>query len=188
DKPLFISIGYSTCHWCHVMAHESFEDRETADLLNDAFICIKVDREERPDIDAFYMNAAVMLTGTGGWPLTIIADQEGTPFFAGTYIPREDSSRHVGLKNLVRQVKHLWINEREKIEHSAISVKDAIRQSESFVMEKHTADSDYKVIQDAYRHLEGSFDQRNGGFGGAPKFPQPHNIFFSHEILESVRG
>ncbi len=178
DKPLFISIGYSTCHWCHVMAHESFEDEETAALLNDAFMCIKVDREERPDIDAFYMNAAVMLTGTGGWPLTIIATPQGTPFFAGTYIPREDSSRHIGLKNLVRQVQTLWSNEREKINQSVASVDKAIRQSELYSIEKHTAHSDSKTIQDAYEQLRASFDPQDGGFGGSPKFPQPHNIFF----------
>ena len=178
DRPLFISIGYSTCHWCHVMAHESFEDEETAILLNDAFICIKVDREERPDIDAFYMNAAVMLTGTGGWPLTIIATPEGIPFFAGTYIPREDSSRHMGLKNLVIQVKNLWLNERDKINQSAVSVDKAIRQSELHSMEKHTAHSDSEIVQDAYEQLRASFDPQDCGFGGSPKFPQPHNIFF----------
>ncbi len=110
DKPIFLSIGYSTCHWCHVMAHESFEDEQVAQMLNDTFVNIKVDREERPDIDNIYMTVCQMMTQSGGWPLTIMMTQEKKPFFAGTYIPKESIYGRIGLLELIPQVKAIWTN------------------------------------------------------------------------------
>ena len=116
DKPVFLSVGYSTCHWCHVMAHESFEDEETASLLNGAFVCVKVDREERPDIDGVYMRVCQIMTGGGGWPLTIVMTPERRPFFAATYIPKESRWGRKGLVELIPRIVELWRTERERIE------------------------------------------------------------------------
>jgi len=113
DKPIFLSIGYSTCHWCHVMAHESFEDTDVARLMNDAFVSVKVDREERPDIDSAYMTAAQLMTGAGGWPLTIIMTPDKKPFFAATYLPKESRQGRVGMIDLIPRVKELWTTQRE---------------------------------------------------------------------------
>ena len=115
DRPIFLSIGYSTCHWCHVMAHESFEHPATAELLNQTFICVKVDREERPDLDAVYMAACQMLTGRGGWPLTILLTPDRRPFFAGTYLPRESRFGQMGLAELTRQVARVWAEDRQRV-------------------------------------------------------------------------
>ena len=113
DRPVFLSIGYSTCHWCHVMERESFEDSDVADLLNDIFICIKVDREERPDIDKVYMDIAQMMTGRGGWPLTIFMTPQKNPFFSATYIPKEDRYGQVGLLTLIPRIGELWKNKKD---------------------------------------------------------------------------
>ncbi|MGZ4936838.1 MAG: thioredoxin domain-containing protein, partial [Halobacteriota archaeon] len=115
SKPIFLSIGYSACHWCHVMAHESFEDSEIAALMNDAFVNVKVDREERPDVDAVYMSACQALTGFGGWPLTIVATSQGKPFFAATYLPRTTQMGRTGLKELIYQIKQLWEAKRDEV-------------------------------------------------------------------------
>ena len=115
EKPVFLSIGYSTCHWCHVMAHESFEDTEVADILNRFFISVKVDREERPDIDAVYMSACQAMTGSGGWPLTVLMTPGQKPFFAGTYFPKHSRYGTVGLCELLLQVKELWSSQRERL-------------------------------------------------------------------------
>ncbi|MEX2364677.1 MAG: thioredoxin domain-containing protein, partial [Balneolaceae bacterium] len=116
DKPVFLSIGYATCHWCHVMAHESFEDPEIGKLMNEAFINIKVDREERPDIDSTYMTVCQMLTGQGGWPLTIVMTPEKEPFFAATYIPKDAKFNRIGLRQLIPGIKGMWKNERKRIQ------------------------------------------------------------------------
>ena len=121
-KPIFLSIGYATCHWCHVMEKESFEDEEAAKYLNDTFICIKVDREERPDIDAVYMAACQILTGSGGWPLSIFMTPEKKPFFAATYLPKRSRAGRAGLIDICIQVKNLWQNQIEKVEDSAVSI------------------------------------------------------------------
>ena len=115
DKPIFLSIGYSTCHWCHVMAHESFENEQVATLMNDTFINVKVDREERPDIDSLYMSVAQMMTGSGGWPLTIIMTPDKQPFFAATYIPRESRFGQIGMLELIPQIQQLWKNQRDRL-------------------------------------------------------------------------
>ena len=122
DKPIFLSIGYSTCHWCHVMEKESFEDIEVAKLLNETFVSIKVDREERPDIDKIYMDFCQMLTGSGGWPLTIIMTPEKKPFFAATYIPKQNKYGRIGMLELIPQVKELWLNKRNDILQSSENI------------------------------------------------------------------
>ena len=127
DKPIFLSIGYSSCHWCHVMEHESFEDAQVASLMNDAFVCVKVDREERPDIDGVYMAVAQMMTGRGGWPLTIIMTPDKVPFFAGTYIPKQDRFGRAGLMTLIPAVKERWETQREDLIGTADRVAAALQ-------------------------------------------------------------
>ncbi len=128
DKPIFLSIGYSTCHWCHVMERESFDDEKVAEVLNDVFVCIKVDREERPDIDAFYMKVCQMMTGSGGWPLTIIMTPDKKPFFAGTYFPKETRYNRIGIVDLALNVKNVWTNRRADVENSANSLIEYLKQ------------------------------------------------------------
>lgn len=176
DKPIFLSIGYSTCHWCHVMEKESFEDSEVAKLLNEAFVCIKVDREERPDIDSTYMRACQMMTGGGGWPLNIILTPEKKPFFAATYIPKEGRFGRAGMKELIPRIRALWESSREELVSSAEKVTALLKQ-----MEKEagvTKDLGKPTLDAAYRYFSETFDECNGGFGGAPKFPTPHNLTF----------
>ncbi len=179
DKPIFLSIGYSTCHWCHVMAHESFEDKAIAKLLNQGFICIKVDREERPDIDAVYMSVCQAVTGQGGWPLTIIMTPEQKPFFAGTYFPKERYYGRPGLMDILNEVLKLWKTRRQ----------DLLRDSEEItaMINKNSAPQgsgsgggfpDKEIFKKAYRIFAKQFDPVWGGFGGAPKFPSPHNLLF----------
>jgi uncharacterized protein YyaL (SSP411 family) len=174
DKPIFLSIGYSTCHWCHVMARESFEDREIADFLNQYFISIKVDREERPDIDNVYMQACLAMTGSGGWPLTIFMTPEKQPFLAGTYFPKERKWGMPGLKEILPQVHNFWIHEREKILSASTEIIDFLEQQNP----KKIHDLDKGAIHETFRLLEQRFDQENGGFGVSPKFPTPHYYSF----------
>lgn len=175
DKPIFLSIGYSTCHWCHVMAHESFEDEETAKLLNETFVPIKVDREERPDIDQIYMRACQMMTGRGGWPLTVIMTPDKKPFFAATYVPKESRFGMVGLKDIIARIQRLWKKDRGQILESA---DRALQQLRSVQPGKPGSAPDASVLTKAYNELSIIFDIRNGGFGHAPKFPTPHNLMF----------
>jgi uncharacterized protein len=175
DKPIFLSIGYSTCHWCHVMAHESFEDDEIAALMNDAFINIKVDREERPDIDGIYMEVCQMLTGSGGWPLTIIMTPDKKPFFAGTYFPKESVYGRIGMKELIPQVSEIWKNKREDIE---LSANDLIRRLSTNALQVPTENLSPEIIKETFDILTSNFDDEYGGFGSSPKFPVPHNLTF----------
>ena len=175
DKPIFLSIGYSTCHWCHVMEHESFEDEETAKLMNDAFVSIKVDREERPDIDHVYMTVCQMMTGSGGWPLNIIMTPDKKPFFAGTYFPKETRYGRMGLDDLTQRIKQLWINRRDEVLQSS----DKVMHSLSRLQDDSPGQAlDEEVLRTAYRQLSQRYDPRNGGFGSAPKFPTAHNMLF----------
>lgn len=174
DKPVFLSIGYSTCHWCHVMAHESFEDREVAEILNREFISIKVDREERPDIDAVYMSVCQALTGSGGWPLTILMTPEQKPFWAGTYLPKRGMYGRFGLAELLEQVALLWKNDRARLLEAGDRIAEAINE----VQEVGDKEPDHLLVEEAYARLRGGFDVRWGGFGSAPKFPTPHNLLF----------
>jgi len=175
DKPIFLSIGYSTCHWCHVMAHESFEDEEVAVILNDNFISIKVDKEERPDIDSIYMSVCQTLTGSGGWPTTIVMTPEQKPFFAGTYFPKHTVNGHMGLIEILMKISERWQTSREKLTKSAediISFINNASEGQSY------SDSKESLIKDAVERYEEMFDEKYGGFGSAPKFPTPHNLIF----------
>ena len=175
NKPIFLSIGYATCHWCHVMEKESFEDQETAEYLNDTFVCIKVDREERPDIDAVYMAACQMLTGSGGWPLSIFMTPKKKPFFAATYLPKQSRYGRAGLIDICRQVKDLWFNQNEKIENSADSIAANLNRAFAYT----AADApDAALLDQAYNRIKKSFDLQHGGFEPAPKFPTPHRLLF----------
>ena len=177
DKPIFLSIGYSTCHWCHVMEKESFEDPEVAEMLNDAFVCIKVDREERPDLDATFMKVCQVISGTGGWPLHTIMTADKKPFFAATYIPKEAKFGRMGLKQIILQIKQLWTAKRNDLAESAEKIAALLREKESRVTQpiEELAES---TLDEAYLKLEENFDKNNGGFGYAPKFPSPHNLSF----------
>jgi len=175
DKPIFLSIGYSTCHWCHVMAHESFEDPDVAKLLNEVFVSIKVDREERPDIDGIYMSVCQIMTGQGGWPLTIFMTPDKKPFFAGTYFPKENRFGRIGIIELINRIKDLWSTQKGELLRSADQV--------TLTLQNMTAESpgdklNQKVLRNAFDQLKKRFDLKNGGFGQRPKFPTPHNLLF----------
>ena len=176
NKPVFLSIGYSTCHWCHVMAHESFEDPEVAAALNEVFVPVKVDREERPDVDELYMTACQLLTGQGGWPLTVFLTPEGKPFFAGTYIPKEGRYGMSGLLELIPRVGELWRTQAERVEGSAEQILAALRQAAEPGQAGEAPGP--AVLEQAFQDLLGRFDREQGGFGGAPKFPAAHTLSF----------
>ncbi len=175
NKPIFLSIGYATCHWCHVMAHESFEDEEIAQLLNRSFVSVKVDREERPDIDSTYMTVCQMLNGHGGWPLTIIMTPDKEPFFAGTYIPKEARFQRIGLRQLLPGIKGMWDHEPAKVRKVVESIKDGFSRSLEF--EKGPFPGT-EALDFAAGQLMKRYDEEQGGFGSAPKFPTPHNLMF----------
>ena len=174
DKPVFLSIGYSTCHWCHVMAHESFEDREIAEILNKYFVSVKVDREERPDIDSVYMEVCQVFTGSGGWPMSIFMTADQKPFFAGTYFPPTSRYGMMGFKDLLRTIAIEWENNKARLLRSAEDILFSIKVQEQ---ELHQ-NIDKKLIERGAEHFSQSFDEKNGGFGEAPKFPVPHNLIF----------
>ena len=174
DKPIFLSIGYSTCHWCHVMAHESFEDPEVAEKMNEVFVSIKVDREERPDIDSLYMSVCQMLTGSGGWPLTIIMDADKRPFTAGTYFPKNSRFGRIGMMELIPRIQDFWVNQRETLENSAQDVMEQINQAEFTPGEEFSID----ILDEAFKEASLLFDEKLGGFKTAPKFPTPHKMMF----------
>ncbi len=175
NKPIFLSIGYSTCHWCHVMEHESFEDPEIARLLNAGFIAIKVDREERPDIDSIYMTVCQMMTGSGGWPLTIVMTPDKRPFFAATYLPKESRYGRSGMLDLLPRLREAWLNEPDRIEQAAQSVLEALNSSQGSTRGN---DLDQAVLSAALEQARSRFDPRYGGFGTRPKFPTPHQLLF----------
>lgn len=174
-KPIFLSIGYSTCHWCHVMERESFEDEEIARLMNDTFVSIKVDREERPDIDHIYMTVCQLMSGGGGWPLNIIMTPEKKPFFAGTYFPRSTRFGRIGMDDLCRRVKEVWTNQQDEAQRSASKVMSTLTQIPDDSPGEALGDD---VLDTAFNQLSERFDEELGGFGQAPKFPTPHNMLF----------
>ncbi|OQX26322.1 MAG: thioredoxin domain-containing protein [Desulfobacteraceae bacterium IS3] len=175
NKPVFLSVGYATCHWCHVMEKESFEDSEAAGYLNDIFVCIKVDREERPDIDAVYMAVCHLMNRTGGWPLTVLMTPDKKPFFAATYLPKTSRFGRMGLIELCQGVKKLWTSQKDNILNSAKRIADALQDSFAFSAAEVPGCS---VSDQAYSQLEQAFDDRFGGFDAAPKFPTPHRLLF----------
>lgn len=184
DKPILLSIGYSTCHWCHVMAHESFEDEGIAQIINEHFIAIKLDREERPDIDHIYMSATTAMTGQGGWPLTVFLTAQGHPFYGGTYFPPYAKWGSIGFIDLLNSIAAGWKSDRENILSSSLSITEGLRSAK-----QHRASSpdgtktisplmDMSLLHQAFRQMRGQFDAVNGGFGGSPKFPMGHNLSF----------
>ena len=176
DKPVFLSVGYSTCHWCHVMAHESFEDAFLAEILNRSFIAVKVDREERPDVDAVYMEVCQALTGSGGWPMTIIMTAEKKPFFAGTYLPKTSRRGMTGLADLLSVVASRWQTDRKELIDSSERITDFMRTQEG--AKAGSAKSARELALAARAGFGRSFDRERGGFGSAPKFPMAHNLLF----------
>jgi uncharacterized protein YyaL (SSP411 family) len=155
DKPIFLSIGYATCHWCHVMAHESFEDEEVARILNQNFIAIKVDREERPDVDQIYMSVCQAMTGRGGWPLSIFMTAEGKPFFAGTYFPKSSRMGMTGFMDLLSQIASIWKNDRQKVLKASEEITQAVKSSHEG-RPGHAVGSD--TLKKAYEQLTKAFD------------------------------
>src|ERR1051326_7097656 len=172
DKPIFLSIGYSTCHWCHVMERESFENEALAQYLNEHFVSIKVDREERPDVDKIYMTFVQATTGSGGWPLNVFLTPDLKPFFGGTYFPPDNQHGRPGFLALLKQVNELWASRSKDLIGSAAEIHARLEQ-----MNATNTGSDLvltaKILGDAGKLFRESYDSRNGGFGNAPKFPQP---------------
>lgn len=177
DKPIFLSIGYSSCHWCTVMEHESFEDEPTARFMNENFVNIKVDREERPDLDSIYMNAVVAMTGQGGWPMSVFLTPDGAPFYGGTYYPKMRRYGMPAFMDVLRGIANAWQNQRAEIEQSGQQLRDALTETGT---PPGSADRelDPQVIDLALNGIAEAFDRENGGWGGAPKFPQPMTLEF----------
>ena len=176
DKPILLSVGYSACHWCHVMAHESFEDEAVARRMNALFVNIKVDREERPDIDAIYMNYVQMTTGAGGWPLTVFLTPDQVPFFGGTYFPPADHYGRPGFSRVLESVAAAYRDRREELRKMAPEVVSKLQQSSAFEVPPDAIKAE--TMDEATQHLSGNFDPRHGGFGGAPKFPSSMALGF----------
>lgn len=182
DKPIFLSIGYSTCHWCHVMEKESFEDEDVAELLNKDYISIKVDREERPDIDAVYMSACQTMNGQGGWPLTIIMTPEQKPFFAATYIPKNRGYGSSGLTDILPEIADAWKNKKSRLIDTGNIIAKHLDSEDTTFGQK----ADRSIFKKALDYYESSYDEKFGGFGNAPKFPSPHNLLFLMKYYEST--
>ena len=175
DRPIFLSIGYSTCHWCHVMEHESFEDDSVAKLLNDNFVSIKVDREELPEIDHLYMSVCQAMTGSGGWPLNIVMTPQKEPFFAGTYFPKDRRGGRSGMLQILPMISEAWATKRDDIMISVNQVKNYLDKVNS----KPAGDNlTEELVTSAYDQFRNGFDEEYGGFFRAPKFPSPHNLIF----------
>ncbi|HKR53459.1 MAG TPA: thioredoxin domain-containing protein, partial [Chthoniobacterales bacterium] len=171
NKPIFLSIGYSTCHWCHVMAHESFEDDATAEIMNREFVSIKVDREERPDVDRVYMTFVQATTGGGGWPMSVWLTPQLEPFVGGTYFPPEDRFGQPAFKRVLQRIAEAWKNDREKISKQGANIVEALREA---ARDETTAgEIDASILEEAYQQFARTFDAHEGGFGRAPKFPRP---------------
>jgi uncharacterized protein YyaL (SSP411 family) len=175
NKPVFLSIGYSTCHWCHVMAHESFENPEVAGLMNETFVSIKVDREERPDIDNVYMSACQVMIGSGGWPLSIIMTPDKKPFFAATYIPKEGRFGLIGMMELIPSIKELWATRRGEALSLSNKIAATLQQTSQDIAGEEL---DEAILELTYEQLAERFDKKHAGFSRAPKFPTPHNLLF----------
>ena len=170
DKPIFLSIGYSTCHWCHVMEHESFENLEIAKILNDHFISIKVDREERPDLDQIYMAATQAMTGAGGWPMSVWLNHDLKPFHAGTYFPPDSRYGRPGFGELLTRIHETWVQDRKKVDDSGDRLTEALKEDSGARPESSAIPTG--AVADAYKHFQRTFDPTDGGFGRAPKFPR----------------
>jgi len=194
DKPILLSIGYSACHWCHVMEHESFENEDIARLMNENFVNIKVDREERPDLDQIYMNAVQMMTGQGGWPMTMFLTPEGVPFYGGTYFPPRDRHNMPGFPRILASVAQAYRSQPDQVASTATAMLGELRRVS--LAESSNEVLTREVLDNAFRRISANYDRTNGGFGGAPKFPPAMNLeFFLHthhrtssaEALEMVK-
>jgi uncharacterized protein len=174
DRPILLSVGYAACHWCHVMAHESFEDPDTARVMNESFICVKVDREERPDLDAIYMDAVQAMTGQGGWPMTVFLTPSGEPFFAGTYFPPDDRQGLPGFRRVLAAVLEAWRERRSNVLAQGQQVLKALNASSTLAASREPLTE--RLLQGAHTALTRAHDARWGGFGAAPKFPQPMTL------------
>jgi len=177
NKPIFLSVGYSTCHWCHVMAHESFENEEVAAIMNREFVNIKVDREERPDVDRVYMTFVQATTGGGGWPMSVWLTPDLKPFVGGTYFPPEDRYGQPGFKKVLERIAAAWKQDHEKIAGQGASIVEALREAQT-AQPAAAEKIDARILDAAYEQFSRSFDARDGGFGGAPKFPRPVTLNF----------
>ncbi len=182
DKPIFLSIGYSACHWCHVLAHESFEDNEIAEILNKNFISIKVDKEERPDIDSVYMSVCQAFTGSGGWPTSIFMTPKQKPFFAGTYFPKTSRGGMIGFKELLMAMSDLWVNDRASLLERSDKIINHLNQAAIF-----NTNAEIELTHSAVSVYSKIYDEKYGGFGRAPKFPTPHNILFLLSYYERYK-
>ncbi len=180
DKPIFLSIGYSACHWCHVLAHESFEDNEIAELLNRNFISVKVDKEERPDIDSVYMSVCQAFTGSGGWPTSIFMTADQKPFFAGTYFPKTSRGRMIGFKELLIAVSEAWKKDRTSLMSQSDEIINHLKRNET-----PNNSAEIESVHYAASVFSRIYDEKYGGFGSAPKFPTPHNLLFLLSYYES---
>src|SRR6266480_232692 len=176
NKPIFLSIGYSTCHWCHVMAHESFEDEATAAIMNREFVNIKVDREERPDVDRVYMTFVQATTGGGGWPMSVWLTPDLKPFVGGTYFPPEDRYGQPGFKKVLERIAAAWKQDHDKIAEQGGRIVAALRESQTGATDEGKIDT--RILDTAYDQIASSYDSREGGFGSAPKFPRPVTLNF----------
>nr|MCU0267994.1 thioredoxin domain-containing protein [Acidimicrobiales bacterium] len=176
DRPVLLSVGYSSCHWCHVMAHESFEDPTTAEVMNRLFVNVKVDREERPDVDAIYMEAVQAMTGRGGWPMTVFLAPDGRPFYGGTYYPPEPRYGMPSFRQVLRAIAEAWRDRRREMESAGDRMADALKRSA--VLRPADTALTVNVLDKAAQNLMRSLDPYQGGFGDAPKFPQPMNLDF----------
>ena len=176
NKPVFLSVGYSTCHWCHVMAHESFESSQIADILNDSFVSVKVDREERPDVDRIYMLYIQATSGSGGWPMSVWLTPDRKPFYGGTYFPPDSRYGRPGFADILKHIAQVWRNDRERVEASSNNITDQLK---SYTVSNKGADNPNQSVLDlGFSHFRRSFDPRWGGFGAAPKFPRPATLNF----------
>src|SRR5690349_15136832 len=176
NRPILLSIGYAACHWCHVMEHESFEDHATAALMNERFVNIKVDREERPDLDAIYMQAVQAMTGQGGWPMTVFLTPEGVPFYGGTYFPKDDRHGMPSFTKILQAVSNAYASKQADVERTAASVREMYDAATAATASAGPLKPE--LLDSAFRSLAASFDERNGGFGGAPKFPPTMSLDF----------
>jgi uncharacterized protein YyaL (SSP411 family) len=194
DKPVLLSVGYAACHWCHVMAHESFEDEAIARLMNELFVSIKVDREERPDVDALYMDAVQAMTGQGGWPMTVFLTPDGAPFYGGTYFPPRDRAGMPGFPTLVRRIADFYRTRRDEVERQAQAFRDFYQQQGARTLplpaglDLATGEVDSDVLEDAADRLLGQMDAVYGGFGRAPKFPHPMSLDFLLRVASRRRA
>ncbi len=178
DKPIFLSIGYSACHWCHVMAHESFEDEDTAAVMNAHFVNVKVDREERPDLDRIYMSAVQALTGRGGWPMSVFLTPEGQPFYGGTYFPPTPRYGSPAFIDVLKAVNDAWQNRRQELLDNSQQLVSAIEQQIAITTDVQPETLEPETLTTAYQHIQRGFDRTHGGWGDAPKFPQPMTLEF----------